>query len=114
MLKELGKHSKDTYTAKELEDIVKRKDREIKEIKLECAEGFRIIRDLCFCNDCDGKWNKLKKIYELSDDNFKALLEDMFIAESTEEKEEVKKLSTPLKVIDSLKNKINKHSLNIL
>ena len=37
----IGKHSKEAVEIKKLEDKVKRKDREIKDIKLECAEQFK-------------------------------------------------------------------------
>lgn len=79
----IGKHSDETIRIRNLEDIVKRKDREIKDIKCECAEQFKKIRDLCFSNTYNERFNKLKKIYEISDSNFSALLNDLIISDNS-------------------------------
>lgn len=94
-----GKHTSEALRIKELEEIISRKDQEIKDIKTECIEQFKNIKDLCFCNDYDGKWDKLRKIHEIASDNFSALVKDLFISEMQDEKSEYKakiiELSTP-------------------
>ena len=79
----IRKHSEEAIKIKELEDVIKRKDKEIKDIKTECAEQFKKIRDLCFSNTYNERFNKLKKIYEIADDNFSALLKDLIISDNS-------------------------------
>ena len=78
----IGKHSEEAIKIKNLEDIVKRKDREIKDIKVECAEQFKKIRDLCFSNTYNERFDKLKKIYEIASENFSILVKDLIISNS--------------------------------
>lgn len=78
----IGKHSEEAIRIKNLEDIVKRKDREIKDIKVECAEQFKKVRDLCFSNTYNERFDKLKKIYEIASENFFILVKDLIISNS--------------------------------
>lgn len=63
----------------QLKQTIKLRDREIEDVKTECAGQFKKIGDLCFCNDYDGKLNKLRTINEIAQDNFSALVKDMAI-----------------------------------
>lgn len=67
-----GKHSREAVENKKLQEIIARRDKEIKDIKTECAEQFKMIKDLCFINEYNNKNIKLKKIYEIASDNFSA------------------------------------------
>lgn len=83
MLKNKGKHSYTDYT-EELKSVIELKNKEICDIKMGCAEEFRKIKDLCFCNDYNGQLNdnkKLSKIFEIAEDNFSTLLTDLAIEE---------------------------------
>lgn len=75
----------------ELEKTVRLKDREIKDIKIECAEQFKTIKELCTCNDYNGRLNRIEKICEVASDNFTALVRDLLI-ENEEEKETKSKI----------------------
>lgn len=77
-----GKHSSETLEIKKLQELIKRKDKEIKDIKTECAEQFKMIKDLCFINNYNDKNIKLRKIHEIASDNFSALLKDIIINET--------------------------------
>lgn len=82
-LRNKGKHSYLDYN-EELEQVIALKNQEIHDIKMGCAEEFKRIRNLCFCNDYNGQFNdseKIKKIYEIAEDNFSALLTDLAIEE---------------------------------
>ena len=70
---------------KKLQELIKRKDKEIKDIKTECAEQFKMIKDLCFINNYNDKNIKLRKIHEIASDNFSALLKDIIINETDED-----------------------------
>ena len=83
-----GKHSKEAIEIKSLKEIIERKDKEIKDIKTECAEQFKRIKDLCFINDYGDKYVKLRKIHEIASDNFSALVKDIIIAEQPEQQEQ--------------------------
>lgn len=74
-----GKHSREAVENKKLQEIIARRDKEIKDIKTECAEQFKMIKDLCFINEYNNKNIKLKKIYEIASDNFSALVKDIYI-----------------------------------
>lgn len=81
-----GRRENEGYTTRELQNeieqlkqTIKLRDREIEDIKTECASQFKKIGDLCFCNDYDGKLNKLRTINEIAQDNFSALVKDMAI-----------------------------------
>lgn len=69
-----------------LEEIVNRKDQEIKDIKTECAEQFKNIKDLCFINNYGDKYLSLRKIHEIASDNFSALVKDIVIDSAEENK----------------------------
>lgn len=95
-----GKHSNEGLKVKQLEKeiiqlkgIINRKDREIEDIKTECASQFELIRDLCFCNDCEGKWDRLNRINEIAEDNFSALVKDLVI-DKLGDKAQIIELST--------------------
>lgn len=79
-----GKHSREAVENKKLQEIIARRDKEIKDIKTECAEQFKMIKDLCFINEYNNKNIKLKKIYEIASDNFSALVKDIVINETDE------------------------------
>lgn len=96
----IGKHSEEAIKIKELEDVIKRKDKEIKDIKTECAEQFKKIKDICFSNEYNGfndKNAKLRKIYEIASDNFSELVLDMVI-DNTKEKGKIIELSSTSKM----------------
>lgn len=109
----LRKHSNKAYAIRqiefekrELEDIIKRKDREIKVIKTECANEFKRISDLCFCNEYGGILNKnkkLEKIHEIAKDNFSALVTDLVIEKETVQKAKIIELTTTPIEISSVK-----------
>lgn len=83
----LGKHSEEAQRIKQLEETIKLKDNEIKDIKQECTEQFKRIKDICFANEYDGLNNKdakLKKIYEIASDNFSTLVKDLVISDTKE------------------------------
>jgi hypothetical protein len=80
-----GKHSSEALEIKKLQELIKRKDKEIKDIKTECAEQFKMIKDLCFINNYNDKNIKLRKIHEIASDNFSALLKDIIINETDED-----------------------------
>ena len=77
-----GKHTCEDYTNRQLSKIIKGRDREIEEIKTECANEFKKIADLCFCNEYGDKLDKFKKlsnIHEIARSNFSALAIDLVI-----------------------------------
>ena len=91
MLKEL----KETYTIKQLKEIIKRRDKEIEDIKVECVSEFRKIEKLCFCNSYGNQLNerkRLSKIQEIAMDNIEALEGDLAI--EREEKAKIIELTT--------------------
>lgn len=89
-----GKHSKEALELKRLQELVERKDKEIKDIKIECADQFKKIKDLCFINEYNDRNLKLRKIHEIASDNFSALVRDIFINE-TDEDERAKIIELP-------------------
>lgn len=93
-----GKHSEDALKIKQLEETLKLKEKEIKDIKTECADQFKKIKDLCFCNNYNGKLDKLRKIHEIASDNFSALILDIVIYDAPEEKGKIIELSNTHKV----------------
>lgn len=68
----------------QLKETIKLKDREIKDIKMGCAEEFRNIKMYCTCNDYNGKLDRLSKIEEVASANFTILVKDMLIEEKEE------------------------------
>lgn len=81
----LGKHSQEGQEIRKLKEENALKDREIKEIKTEYAEQFKKIKDLCYINEYNDKYLKLRKIYEIASDNFSALVKDLVISEEDEQ-----------------------------
>ena len=79
-----GKHTEEGQAMQNLQNTIKLKEKEIKDIKVECAEQFKNIKDLCFINDYGDKYLSLKKIYEIASDNFSALIKDLAIDEQKE------------------------------
>lgn len=77
-----GKHSNEALEIKRLQELIDRKD---KEIKTECADQFKKIKDLCFINEYNDRNSKLRKIHEIASDNFSALVRDIFINETDED-----------------------------
>lgn len=84
--KEMGRHIKNEEYVANLENLVKLRDREITEIKSECADQFKKIKDLCHSNTYGNIHAQLRKIEEIADDNFMALLKDMFVENDEEGK----------------------------
>lgn len=107
----LGKHSNEAYMMKQmklekrqLEDIIKRKDREIKDIKTECASEFKRISDLCFCNSYNGELDERKKlsvIEKIAIDNYSALVTGLVIDKDMPQKAKIIELTTTLIEISS-------------
>lgn len=81
-----GKHSKEALEIKRLEELVELRDKEIKDIKVYCADQFKMIKDLCFINEYGDRNMKLRKIHEIASDNFSQLVRDMVIDETDEDK----------------------------
>lgn len=81
-----GKHSKEALEIKRLEELVELRDKEIKDIKVYCADQFKKIRDLCFINEYGDRNMKLRKIHEIASDNFSQLVTDIVINETDEDK----------------------------
>ena len=79
-----GKHTEEGQAIQKLQNTIKLKEKEIKDIKVECAEQFKNIKDLCFINDYGDKYLSLKKIHEIASDNFSALVKDLAIDEQKE------------------------------
>ena len=97
MIKEL----KEAYTIKQLNDIIKRKDKEIEDIKMECVSEFKKIKDLCFCNSYGNQLNerkKLNKIHEIAIDNVFALEGDLAIDKETEKTKIIELTTTPIEI----------------
>lgn len=90
----IGKHSQEAQKIKELQELIYRKEQEIKDIKTECADQFKKIKDLCFINEYNDKNAKLRKIYEIASENFSALVKDILIND-TDEDEKTKIIELP-------------------
>ena len=90
-----GKHTEEGQAIQKLQNTIKLKEKEIKDIKVECAEQFKNIKDLCFINDYGDKYLSLKKIHEIASDNFSALVKDLAI---DEQKENAKIIELPTTV----------------
>ena len=77
-----GKHLADSQEIDRLQKLLKLKDREILDIKKECATQFKEIKKICFENEYGGlndKTNKLKKIETIAIFNISALEDDIKI-----------------------------------
>lgn len=95
-----GKHTEEAQEIKRLKRLIDLRDKEIIDIKRECADQFKKIKDLCFSNEYGGlndKNAKLRKIYEIAADNFSALVKDLIIS-NTEETPKIIELPTNRKV----------------
>ena len=79
-----GKHTEEGQAIQELQNTINLKEKEIKDIKVECAEQFKNIKDLCFINNYGNKYLSLKKIHEIASDNFSALVKDLAIDDKKE------------------------------
>ena len=90
-----GKHTEEGQAIQKLQNTINLKEKEIKDIKVECAEQFKNIKDLCFINDYGDKYLSLKKIHEIASDNFSALVKDLAI---DEQKENAKIIELPTTV----------------
>lgn len=87
-----GKHTEEAQQIRERNETIKLKDKEIKDIKIECAEQFKRIKDLCFSNEYGGfndERAKLRKIYEIASDNFAIILNDLLIDEEEQRKAKI-------------------------
>lgn len=73
---ELGKHSETNLKIKDLENIISRKDREIKEIKYSLADVFKLIREINESNNYSDESVRKRKISELCTDTRYELLID--------------------------------------
>lgn len=80
-----GKHSKEALEIKRLEELVELRNKEIKDIKVYCADQFKKIKDLCFINEYGDRNMKLRKIHEIASDNFSQLVRDIAIDETDED-----------------------------
>ena len=95
------KKLKEAYTIKQLNDIIKRKDKEIEDIKMECVSEFKKIKDLCFCNSYGNQLNerkKLNKIHEIAVDNIFALEGDLAIDKETKSAKIKELITTPIEI----------------
>ncbi|MCI9015926.1 MAG: hypothetical protein HFJ53_02000 [Clostridia bacterium] len=61
----LGKHTKEEIKIQQLENIIQRKDKEIKDIKFSLADILLMIKDLNDANDYGDSSVKKRKISEL-------------------------------------------------
>lgn len=73
----IGKHTEVGQKIEQLENIIKRKDREIYEVKQECANAFKQIYDLSKINDYGQARQIMNKMGEIAKDNFNLLLNDL-------------------------------------
>lgn len=71
-----GKHSKEALEIKRLQELVDRKDKEIKDIKLSVADILLQIRNINESNDYGDQSVKKRKISELCTDTRYELLID--------------------------------------
>lgn len=73
----LGKHTEIGQQIAKLEDTIRRKDREIYEVKEECANAFKQIYDLSKINGYGETRIIMNKMGEIAKDNFNLLLDDL-------------------------------------
>lgn len=73
----LGKHTESGQKIAQLEDVIKRKDREIYEVKQECANAFKQIYELSKGNSFDNDRAIKNRMGEIAKDNFNLLLDDL-------------------------------------
>ncbi len=73
----IGKHTEAGQKIEQLENIIKRKDREIYEVKQECADAFKQIFELSKINDYGNIRKIMNRMGEIAKDNFNLLLDDL-------------------------------------
>lgn len=73
----IGKHTEIGQKVSKLEDTIRRKDREIYEVKQECASAFKEIYELSKGNSFDNDRAIKNKMGEIAKDNFNILLDDL-------------------------------------
>lgn len=91
----------EAYGNKQLKEVIKRKDREIEDIKRECANQFKQIRELCFCNSYGNKLDtrkRLVKINEIALENELALEKDLAIDKEVEEAKIIELTTRPMRI----------------
>lgn len=84
-----GKHYAESQEIERLQRLVQLKDREILDIKVECATQFKEIKKICFENEYGGlndKAKKIKKIEDIAQFNISALEDDIKIELPTNRK----------------------------
>lgn len=83
----IGKHTKEAQRIKELEnelrETIRRSNKEIKDIKRECAEQFKRIYDLLTQNSLGNGRAMSKKATEIAKDNYVILTVDNYIENDT-------------------------------
>lgn len=100
----IGKHTEEARRIRFLEqkiemlkDIIKRKDKEIQEIKEECAEQFKKIYNSLTKNSLGNERTMKRRATEIAKDNFVILTKDV----SIENDEKILELPKHDQVLDS-------------
>lgn len=73
----IGKHTEIGQHIAELEETIRKRDREIYEVKQECANAFKQIFDLSKSNGYGETRIIMNKMGEIAKDNFNLLLDDL-------------------------------------
>lgn len=73
----IGKHTEVGQHIAQLKDTIIRKDKEIYEVKKECANAFKEIYELSKGNSFDNDRAIKNKMGEIAKDNFNLLLDDL-------------------------------------
>ena len=73
----IGKHTEAGQKIEQLESTIKRKDREIYEVKQECASAFKEIYELSKGNSFDNDRAIKSRMGEIAKDNFNLLFNDL-------------------------------------
>lgn len=73
----IGKHTADAIKIRQLEETIRLKERELFDVKRECAEQFKNIATMLDNNDLGNKDIKIKRMAEIAKDNFNLLLDDL-------------------------------------
>lgn len=80
----IGKHTEEGQKIKELQEIIDRKDREIKDIKFSLADVLLMIRNLNESNEYHDPSVKKRKISELcTDTRYELLIDEIDIKNRT-------------------------------
>lgn len=88
-----GKHSQESLEIKRLNEVIERKDKEIKDIKFSVSDILLQIRNLNECNEYSDPSLKRRKISELCTDTRYQLLIDEI--DSNYEKQKAKIIELP-------------------